>query len=318
MTDHTPPNDNNAQSSKGFFARLYENNLVFDFLHNPTALIATLVLLGFAIAAMFPDFVAPRPVFDLNEINLMDSFLPPFWVEGSDPRFLLGTDDQGRDMISAIIYGIRVSLLVGVAGVVFAVVLGVTLGLLAGFIGGWLDTIIMRIADVQLTFPAILIAVMIDGVSRASFGQGAHEQIAAFVLIVAIGLSGWVQYARAVRGATMVERRREYVEAATLIGVRTPKILISHILPNVMTSVLVIATIHLAIAIILEATLSFVGLGIPPTKPSLGTLIRIGNSYLFSGEWWIAIMPGATLVVLVLAINLLGDFLRDALDPRLK
>jgi len=303
---------------KGSLARLYDNNFVFDFLHSPTAVIATIVLLGFAMAALFPDLVAPRPVFDLNEINLMDSFLPPFWIDGHDPRFLLGTDDQGRDMISAIIYGIRVSLFVGVAGVFLALLLGVTLGLFAGFIGGWVDNIIMRVADVQLTFPAILIAVIIDGVSRASFGQGEHEQIAAFVLIVAIGLSGWVQYARAVRGATMVERRREYVEAATLIGVRTPTILFKHILPNVMTSVLVIATIHLAIAIILEATLSFVGLGIPPTKPSLGTLIRIGNSYLFSGEWWIAIMPGAALVVLVLAINLLGDFLRDALDPRLK
>lgn len=319
-----PATHRNTQAEPGpnWIARrlgnLRNNDILFDFLRSPGAIFAVVVLVLFTVAALFPGLIAPQRAFDLNQINLMDAFLPPLWSDGSDPRFLLGTDDQGRDMISAIIYGMRVSLMIGVAGVALALAIGVTLGLIAGYLGGWIGTIIMRIADVQLTFPAILIAVMIDGISRAAFGQGQHEQIAAFVLIVAIGLSGWVQYARAVRSVTMVERRREYVEAAVLIGIPTHSILLRHILPNVMTSVLVIATIHLAIAIILEATLSFVGLGIPPTQPSLGTLIRIGNGFLFSGEWWIAIMPGGALVLLVLAINLLGDFLRDALNPRLK
>jgi len=221
-------------------------------------------------------------------------------------------------MLSAIIYGLRVSVTVGLGGVALAVVIGVTVGLVAGYAGGFIDTLLMRIADVQLTFPAILIAVMIDGVARALLGEMARQQASVSVLIIAIGLSGWVEYARAVRGATMVERRRDYVAAARLSGVGAIGILARHILPNVLTAVLVIGTIHLGVAILIEATLSFVGLGIPPTQPSLGTLIRVGNNYLLSGEWWIAIMPGLALLILVLAINLLGDFLRDALNPRLK
>ena len=322
-TDHTEPQAGGASpDTSSLFhrvrLRLVESDLLYDYLHNPTALVASFVLFLFFIAAAFPDLLAPHRVFDLTQLRLDQAFLPPVWLAGGQWQFLLGTDDQGRDMVSAIIYGLRVSLLVGLGGVGLAVVLGVAIGLLSGFVGGITDSILMRIADVQLTFPAILIAVMIDGVSRAALGQGAHEQLAPFVLIVAIGLSGWVQYARAVRGATMVERERDYVAAARLSGIGTFAILVRHILPNVMTAVLVIGTIHLAIAIILEATLSFVGLGIPPTQPSLGTLIRIGNGYLLSGEWWIAIMPGMTLLILVLAINLLGDFLRDALNPRLR
>lgn len=302
----------------GLMARFGRSDLVHDFLRDPTAIVAGLILLAFAIAGLAPEMTAPYHAFDLTQIHLSNAFLPPSWLEGGDPRFLLGTDDQGRDMVSAIIFGVRVSLFVGVAGVLLAVLIGVVLGLVAGFVGGWPDAVIMRIADIQLTFPAILIAVIVDGMSRATFGQADHARIAVFVLILAIGLSGWVQYARPVRGATMVERNKEYVAAATLMGIRTRSILAMHILPNVLTSVLVIGTIHLAVAIILEATLSFVGLGIPPTQPSLGTLIRIGNGYLFSGEWWIAIVPGFVLVILVLSINLLGDFLRDALNPRLK
>lgn len=318
--DNASPNSN--RPSSGVWAQLraaiYKNDLLYEFSRSPSAIVASLLMLLFALAAAFPDLVAPYPVFDLAALRLEDAFLPPAWLSGGDLRYPLGTDDQGRDMISAIIYGLRVSLFVGLGGVALAICIGVSVGLIAGYVGGITDSILMRVADIQLTFPAILIAVMIDGISRAAFGASAHEEIAAFVLIVAIGLSGWVQYARAVRGATMVERRQDYVAAARLIGVRTSTILFSHIMPNVMTSVLVIGTIHLAIAVILEATLSFVGLGIPPTEPSLGTLIRIGNSYLLSGEWWIAIMPGAALLILVLSINLLGDFLRDALNPRLK
>ncbi len=307
-----------TQASHWLLARLGQSDLLHDFVRDPTAIVAGVILLAFAIAGLAPQIVAPYQAFDLTQIRLTDAFLPPVWLDGGDPRFLLGTDDQGRDMISAIIFGARVSLFVGLAGVMLAVVIGVTLGLIAGFVGGWVDTLTMRIADIQLTFPAILIAVIVDGISRAAFGQADRDRAAVLVLTLAIGLSGWVQYARPVRGATMVERNREYVAAATLMGIRTWSILAKHILPNVLTSVLVIGTIHLAVAIILEATLSFVGLGVPPTEPSLGTLIRSGNSYLFSGEWWIAIVPGCVLVILVLSINLLGDFLRDALNPRLK
>ena len=302
----------------GWRERLARSDLFHDFVRDPTAIAAAVVLFGFVLAGLAPQIVAPYDAFDPNQFRLTDAFLPPVWLDGSDPRFLLGTDDQGRDMISAIVFGARVSLFVGFAGVLLAVLIGVAAGLVAGFVGGWVDAVTMRIADIQLTFPAILIAVMVDGISRAAFGQADHNQVAVAVLILAIGLSGWVQYARPVRGATLVERNREYVAAATMMGIARWAIIVKHILPNVLTSVLVIGTIHLAVAVILEATLSFVGLGVPPTEPSLGTLIRIGNGYLFSGEWWIAIVPGCALVILVLSINLLGDFLRDALNPRLK
>ncbi len=310
--------DVGEEGRRDWFGPLADSDLWHDFVRTPSALFAASILGVFVVAAVVPGWVAPYPVFDLTQIHLIDAFKPPAWLPGGDLRFWLGTDDQGRDMISAIVYGVRVSLFIGCAGVLLAVLIGVTLGLVSGFVGGWVDGLIMRIADVQLTFPAILIAVMIDGLSRAAFGAVDYERLAMGVLIVAIGLSGWVQYARAVRGATMVERGQDYVAAAKLMGLPTRAILWQHILPNVMTSILVIATIHLAVAIILEATLSFVGLGVPPTEPSLGTMIRIGNDYLFSGEWWIAIMPGGALVLLVLSINLLGDFLRDALNPRLR
>jgi peptide/nickel transport system permease protein len=249
----------------------------------------------------------------------MESNLPPAWNEfEGDIRFLLGTDDQGRDILSTIMYGARISLLVGFASVAFSVVLGVGLGLVSGYVGGRTDAFIMRIADVQLSFPAILIALLIDGVARGIFPRELHDELAVYVLIFAIGISGWVQYARTVRGAAMVEKNKEYVQAARVIGIRPVTILVRHILPNVTGPVLVIGTIHLALAIITEATLSFLGVGVPPTTPSLGTLIRIGNDYLFSGEWWITIFPGLALILLVLSVNLLGDWLRDALNPKLR
>jgi peptide/nickel transport system permease protein len=279
---------------------------------------AAALLVLFLAAAIAPDLLAPVPVFDLTRIALRDAFLPPAWMEGGSPAFLLGTDAQGRDVLSAIIYGARVSILVGVASVVLAVAIGVPAGLLAGYRGGWVDALIMRAADIQLTFPAILVAVIIDGIARTAIGGAAHERLAVPLLILAIGITGWVQYARTVRGATLVERGRDYVAAAALIGRPPAAIMLGHILPNVLTPVLVLATINLAVAIILEATLSFVGLGIPPTQPSLGTLIRVGNDYLLSGEWWIVIFPGVALLLLVLAVNLLGDWLRDALNPALR
>jgi peptide/nickel transport system permease protein len=292
--------------------------LTLAFRRAPVALFSLVVVALYLLAALVPNLVAPYAVIDLAQLNLLDSFKPPAWLPGGDWRFPLGTDDQGRDIVSASIYGIRVSLGVSLAGVAVALVIGVVVGLLAGYFGGFFDAVLMRIADVQLTFPAILIAVLVDGITRAALGQTARDQLSIFVLVLAIGLSGWVQYARSVRAATLVERERHYVKAARLIGIANIKIMFTHILPNVLTAVLVLATIHLATAIILEATLSFVGLGIPPTTPSLGTLISIGNGFLLSGEWWIAIFPGAVLALLVLSVNLLGDFLRDALNPRLR
>jgi peptide/nickel transport system permease protein len=269
-------------------------------------------------AALFAPWIAPHNPFDLRTLNLLDALAPPAWIEGGKAQYLLGTDDQGRDVLSAIMFGARISLLVGLASVVLAVVLGVSLGLLAGYAGGRIDAFIMRVADVQLSFPAILIALLIDGVARAALPRDAHGDVALAVLILAIGVSNWVQYARTVRGSTMVEKNKEYIQAARVIGVSPRAIMGRHLLPNVLGPVLVLATINIATAIITEATLSFLGVGVPPTQPSLGTLIRVGNDFLFSGEWWITIFPGVALVVMVLSINLLGDWLRDALNPKLR
>ncbi len=281
-------------------------------------MVAAIVTLTIFLAAAFAPWVAPHDPFDLASLSLMDSLIPPMWEEGGSPDYILGTDDQGRDLLSAILYGTRISLGVGFAAVAFAAVLGITLGLIAGYSGGIVDTIIMRTADVQLTFPAILIALLIDGTARGLFPSLTREDSAFYVLVLSIGLSFWVQYARTVRGSTLVEAGKEYVLAAKLIGLPTWMIMLRHVLPNVLGPVLVIATINLALAIITEATLSFLGVGIPSTQPSLGTLIRIGQDFLFSGEWWITMFPGAMLATLVLAVNLLGDWLRDALNPRLR
>lgn len=297
--------------------RWLDSDIWHSFTRSPVVICAAIVTLLFVLAATFAGWVAPHNPFDLASIDIMDASVPPVWHDNGDPRFLLGTDDQGRDVLSTIIYGARISLLVGVASVLLALVIGVTVGLISGYVGGRLDAFIMRVADVQLSFPAILIALLIDGVARSVF-KGSHDNLALYVLIFAIGVSYWVHYARTVRGSTMVEKSKEYVQAARVIGIGPTTILLRHILPNVTGPVLVIATIHLALAIITEATLSFLGVGVPPTTPSLGTLIRIGNDYLFSGEWWITIFPGIALVLLILAVNLLGDWLRDALNPKLR
>jgi peptide/nickel transport system permease protein len=302
----------------GLFRRILQSDLFYSFRHSPLAVASAVVSLVLVLSAVFAPWVAPHDPFDPASISIMDSFIPPAWSSDGDPSFLLGTDDQGRDVLSTILYGMRISLAVGFASVIFAMVLGVTLGLIAGYVGGVTDTVIMRIADVQLTFPAILTALLIDGVARGIVGPRSYEEIVGGVLVLAIGLSFWVQYARTVRGSVLVEANKEYVLAARLIGLRTVTIMFRHVLPNVLGPVLVIATINLALAIITEATLSFLGVGVPPTQPSLGTLIRIGNDYLFSGEWWITIFPGVTLAILALAVNLLGDWLRDALNPKLR
>ena len=298
--------------------RFGDSDVYYSFKRSPVTIVAAIVTAIFMISAVFAPWLAPHQPFDLATVDLLDGFLPPVWQAGGDPRFLLGTDDQGRDILSTIMYGARISLGVGFASVVFAMVIGVGLGLLSGYLGGVTDAVIMRVADIQLSFPAILIALLIDGLARSLLPRDMHDEVAIYVLVFAIGISGWVQYARTVRGSTLVEKNKEYVQAAHVMGIPPVLIMLRHVLPNAMGPVLVIATIHLAVAIITEATLSFLGVGVSPTSPSLGTLIRVGNDFLFSGEWWITIFPGAALALLVLAVNLLGDWLRDALNPKLR
>jgi peptide/nickel transport system permease protein len=300
------------------FRRLWDHDLAWSFRRSPVTVIAALLTLVCVASALFSPWISPQDPFDPAALNLNDAFKPPAWLAGGERAYPLGSDDQGRDVLSTIMHGARISLGVGLAAVFFALVLGVSLGLLAGYLGGRLDALIMRIADVQLSFPAILIALLIDGVARVALPSDRHDEIAIPVLILAIGFAGWVQYARTVRGSTMVEKEKEYVQAARVIGRRPLAIMLSHVLPNVLGPVLVIGTIHVATAIITEATLSFLGVGVPPTRPSLGTLIRVGNDFLFSGEWWITVFPGVALVTLVLSVNLLGDWLRDALNPKLR
>ena len=298
-------------------ARWLDSDVGYSFRTSPMAIGAALIAFVCVFCAVFAGWVSPHNPFDLTTLNLSDARLPPAWYSDGQRTYLLGTDDQGRDILSAVIYGARISLVVGVVSVILSVIAGVALGLLAGFRGGWIDTFLMRLCDVMLSFPAILVALLIAGVGRALFPE-ATESLAFGVLILAISLTGWVQYARTVRGSTLVERNKEYVQAARVTGVSPLRIMTRHVLPNVLGPVLVLATIQVATAIITEATLSFLGVGVPPTSPSLGTLIRIGNDYLFSGEWWITIFPGVMLVLIALSVNLLGDWLRDALNPRLQ
>jgi len=300
------------------FRRLWEHDLAWSFRRSPVTVAAAALTLACVAGALFAPWVAPQDPFNLAALDLNDAFVPPLWDENGRLAFPLGSDNQGRDVLSTILHGTRLSLAVGLASVLLALTLGVTLGLVAGYFGGRVDAAIMRVADVQLSFPAILIALLIDGVARVALPAERHDDIAIPVLVLAIGFAGWVQYARTVRGSTLVEKGKEYVQAARVIGRGPLAILASHVLPNVLGPVLVIATIHIATAIITEATLSFLGVGVPPTRPSLGTLIRVGNDFLFSGQWWITVFPGAALVILVLSVNLLGDWLRDAINPKLR
>ena len=296
----------------------WDSDIAYSFRKSRVAVISTLLLLAMFLAAILAPHLAPQNPFDIAELSLFDSELPPAWAEGGNPAYLLGTDTQARDVLSSIMYGMRISLVVGFASVLLAAVLGVTLGLLGGFLGGIVDAVLMRIADVLLSFPPILVALLINGVLRGALPQSAQADSALIVLILSIGLTNWVQYARTVRGSTMVERRKEYIEAARTLGTGSVAIMVRHILPNVLGPVLVIATINLGMAVLTEATLSFLGVGMPPTQPSLGTLIQIGNEFLFSGIWWVVVFPAAALAGLVLAVNLLGDWLRDALNPKLR
>ncbi|MCA0930791.1 ABC transporter permease [Ruegeria profundi] len=304
---------------KSRFAKFWDSDFAWSFRHSPVAIIASLVVIVLASAAIFAPLIAPYNPFDPATLNLMNGFTPPRTPNAfTQETFLMGTDDQGRDVFSTILYGMRISLFVGVSAVLLAMIIGVILGLMAAYFGGWTETIIMRIADVQLTFPAILVAMLIFGIAKGVTPPEYRNEMAIYVLIIAIALSDWVQFARVVRGAALVEKNKEYVQAARLIGRGSIPIMFRHILPNVLSPVLVIATISLALAIIAEATLSFLGVGAPPTQPSLGTLIRIGQGFLFSGEWWILFFPACTLLALALSVNLLGDWLRDALNPKLR
>jgi peptide/nickel transport system permease protein len=280
-------------------------------------MVSALVTLLIVAGAVFAPWIAPHNPYDLSTVSLLDARNPPAWAGGSW-EFPLGTDNLGRDMLSTMLYGSRLSLMVGFCSVLLAALLGVGLGLVSGYVGGVVDAVIMRIAEVQLSFPAILVALLLDGVMRGIVPPQIQNEVAEYVLILSIGLSYWVHFARTVRGSTLVERNKDYVLAARVIGRHPVAIMLRHVLPNVMGPVLVIGTITLAVAIITEATLSFLGVGVPPTTPSLGTLIRVGNDFLFSGEWWITIFPGLMLVLLVLAVNVLGDWLRDALNPKLR
>ncbi len=300
-------------------ASFLDSDLVYSFKTSPVVIIASVVAILMIAGAAFAPWVAPHKPFDLATLSLNNSLFPPGWVEGGKATFPLGTDDQGRDVLSTILYGSRISLLVGLASVVLAMLMGVLLGLASGYIGGRLDAFIMRVADVQLSFPAILIALLISGVSRALLPSGtSNDWLPVLVLIGSIALANWVPYARTVRGSTLVEKNKEYVQAARVIGVPPIQIMLKHVLPNALGPVLVIATINIATAIISEATLSFLGVGAPPTTPSLGTMINTGNNFLFSGEWWLVVFPAIALVLLCMSVNLIGDWLRDALNPRLQ
>jgi len=297
--------------------RWLDSDIGYSFRTSPVAIAAAIVGAICLFCAVFAPWIAPHNPYDLSTLELSDARLPPAWMPEGSRKYLLGTDEQGRDIVSTLMYGARISLVVGVASVILSMLVGVTLGLIAGFRGGWVDAFLMRLCDVMLSFPAILVALLIAGVGRALFPD-AHTTVAFGVLILAISLTKWVDYARTVRGSTLVERNKEYVQAARVTGVSPMRIMVKHVLPNVLGPVFVISTIQVATAIITEATLSFLGVGVPPTSPSLGTLISNGNQFLFSGEWWMTVFPGITLVLIALSVNLLGDWLRDALNPRLR
>ena len=298
--------------------RFLDSDFFYSFKKSRITVVATGVLACIVFSAVLAHWVAPHDPFNVATLDLMNSEIPPAWMKDGDHKFLLGTDNQGRDVLSAILYGSRISLMVGFFSVVFAMCLGVSLGLLSGYLGGVLDAVIMRIADVMLSFPSILVALLINGVAQGVLPREMRQNAALFILVASIGMTTWVQFARTVRGKTMVEKGKEYVLAARVIGLHPAIIMVRHVLPNVITPVLVIATINLGMAVLIEATLSFLGVGMPPTQPSLGTLIRLGNEFLFSGIWWVVIFPSVILALLVLSVNLLGDWLRDALNPKLR
>ena len=303
--------------AEGTLRSWLDSDMGHSFRASPVAIGAAMVLLLIVASAFAAPLVAPQNPYDISQLFIEKAEIPPIWSRDGEWPFLLGTDPQGRDVLSAILFGTRLSLLIGVASVAASMAIGVSVGLAGGFLGGWIDTLLMRIADTVLSIPTLLVAILVSAIFRALLPPGLREPFAAVILVASISLTGWVQYARTVRALTMVERRKEYVQAAQIIGVAPTRIMRRHILPNTLTPVLVTATLNLGLGILAEATLSFLGVGMPITQPSLGALIRIGNQYLFSGDWWLVVFPSAQLGLIVLSVNLLGDWLRDALNPRL-
>ncbi len=296
---------------------LKESYFLYSFIRDPLAMVSFVILLLLVVSSFGAPLIAPHDPYDQTSIDIMDSELAPFWDDEGDPRFLLGTDSQGRDMLSTMLYGMRVSIIIGIGAVLLQSLLGIIIGLIAGYKGGKIEAFLMRMADVQLSFSTYMVAIFIGALFQGIFGMGIYEKWAVFILILIIGFAEWPQYARTVRASVLAEKNKEYVEAARVIGLDQVRIMWRHILPNTMTPVLVISTVQVANAIMSEAALSFIGLGMPVSKPSLGSLIKLGFDYIFSGSWWITIFPGVALVVLILSINLLGDWVRDYLNPKL-
>jgi peptide/nickel transport system permease protein len=300
-----------------YWRRILESDLVYYYRRDKIAIASSLTFLIFALMALFSPLIAPFDPYDLTQLDLMNSEMPPSWIEGADPRFLLGTDDQGRDLWSTILYGMRVSLLIGICAVLLQGTIGIVVGLVSGYVGGRVDNLLMRIADVQLSFSTLMVAIIVLAIVKNSFGSETYGNWAMVILILVIGLSEWPQIARTVRSSVLAEKEKEYVDAAHVMGFGPIRIMFKHILPNCLSPIFVISTVQIANAIITEAALSFLGLGMPVTQPSLGSLISIGKEYLFSGSWWITLIPGFFLITIVIAINLMGDFLRDVFNPRL-
>jgi peptide/nickel transport system permease protein len=307
-----------AEASPGRLARAFDSDIGWSFRRTPAAWLSALVLAMIVATAFAAPLIAPQNPYDLRQVFIDKAELPPLWMRDGEVPFLLGTDPQGRDVFSTILYGTRVSLIIGLASVLMSMAIGVGIGLVAGYRGGWIDNLLMRLADTVLSIPTLLMAILVSALFREMLPPAFREPFAAAVIVLSISLTNWVQYARTVRALTMVERKKEYVLAARIIKVSPLRIMRRHILPNTMTPVLVAATLNLGLAILSEATLSFLGVGMPITQPSLGTLIRIGNQYLFSGSWWLVVFPAAQLGLIVLSVNLLGDWLRDALNPKLR
>lgn len=297
--------------------RFKQSDFLYFFRKDKVAMVSFAIFMAFATMAVFAPFIAPTNPYDLSSIDIMDAELPPSWMDEGDERFTLGTDDQGRDIFSTILYGSRLSLTIGLLAVGLQLILGVIIGLSAGYFGGRIDNFLMRIADVQLSFSTMMVAIIISSIFRTALGSELYAQYAVVMLVVIIGIAEWPQYARTIRASVLAEKKKEYVEAAKVMGFRAPRIMFRHILPNCLSPILVISTVQVANAIMSEAALSFLGLGLPVDQPSLGSLISIGFNYIFSGAWWITAFPGLVLVVLVLVINLLGDWLRDVFNPKI-
>ncbi|WP_318462948.1 ABC transporter permease [Photobacterium leiognathi] len=307
----------NTLAAPSRWERFKNSDFLYYFKKDKVAMVCFAVFLSFATAALFAPFIAPTNPYELSSIDIMDSELPPSWMEDGDENFLLGTDDQGRDIFSTILYGARLSLTIGLLAVALQMTLGIVIGLTAGYFGGRVDSFLMRVADVQLSFSTMMVAIIVSAIFRTALGAETYAQYAVIMLVVIIGIAEWPQYARTVRASVLAEKKKEYVEAAKVMGFRAPRIMFRHILPNCLSPILVISTVQVANAIMSEAALSFLGLGLPVDQPSLGSLISIGFKYIFSGQWWITAFPGIVLVVLVLVINLLGDWLRDVFNPKI-